>query len=73
MSADVLRTPATIKRYRAARKEKRARNLKFLTPLWEGKYWIIAKNDFPYDLITDQHDLLVPKRVFSESWQATTC
>jgi hypothetical protein len=29
-------------------------------------YWSIVKNDFPYDLIAERHDLLVSKRCFGE-------
>jgi diadenosine tetraphosphate (Ap4A) HIT family hydrolase len=28
------------------------------------KYWKILHNDFPYDLLTKKHDMIVPKRHF---------
>lgn len=29
-------------------------------------YWILVKNEFPYDKIAQTHDLLIPTRFFSD-------
>jgi hypothetical protein len=31
-------------------------------PLREFVHWKIMRNDFPYDLVANRHDMLVPKR-----------
>jgi diadenosine tetraphosphate (Ap4A) HIT family hydrolase len=36
------------------------------------KHWKILKNIFPYDRIAEEHDLLIPKRHFSEETEMTT-
>jgi len=35
-------------------------------PIKDFKYWRIVKNKFPYDLIAEKHDMLVPKRHVDE-------
>lgn len=30
------------------------------------QYWILVKNEFPYDKIAKKHDLLVPKRFIAD-------
>lgn len=30
------------------------------------QYWILVKNEFPYDKIAKKHDLLVPRRFISD-------
>jgi diadenosine tetraphosphate (Ap4A) HIT family hydrolase len=37
----------------------------------EYKHWIITKNRFPYDAITNKHDMLSPKRHIGEKEQLT--
>lgn len=36
--------------------------------LREFTYWRILKNDFPYDLVAKQHDMIVPKRHITEDF-----
>lgn len=38
--------------------------------LEEYRYWFITPNDFPYDRIALSHDLLIPKRIFSNLEEA---
>lgn len=36
--------------------------------LKEFTHWRILKNDFPYDLVAEKHDMIVPKRHVKEDW-----
>lgn len=67
---DVLRTSKCLKKYRARRKilGEGISNFDFnqnpTIKTWF--YWKLIKNQFPYDKIASQHDLLVPKRKFEK-------
>jgi len=37
----------------------------------EYEHWIIRKNKFPYDLLFEKHDMLIPKRLFGYSDEMT--
>lgn len=39
--------------------------------LKEFTHWVVIPNKFPYDLIAEDHHLLVPRRTFSELSDAT--
>lgn len=34
-------------------------------PIKKWKYWVLVKNDFPYNRIAKQHDMLIPLRKFA--------
>ncbi len=60
-----IRTRETEERYRRVREN---RPEGFGCPLCRAEtlldfnHWRVVKNDFPYDLIAERHDMLIPKR-----------
>jgi hypothetical protein len=68
MANDVLRTPETLKVYRARRQklgDSLAKvDLTKLPFIRAWKYWVLVENEFPYDKIAKKHDLLVATRHF---------
>lgn len=40
---------------------------KFSCYIKEYQYWHMVSNEFPYDRVAEDHDLLIPKRVFATS------
>lgn len=67
---DVLRTDECLKRFREKRKKLgkgvSTFNLLSLPHLKEWNYWVLIKNEFPYDKIASKHDMLVPTRFFEK-------
>jgi diadenosine tetraphosphate (Ap4A) HIT family hydrolase len=61
-----LRTEATEARYQADIKAGRTQPLSEVKSLAEWKHWRLIPNEYPHDLVCIEHDLLVPKRIFSE-------
>lgn len=59
-----LRTKKTEDKYNKFRKTADLKKCPLcdIKPTKVFKYWKIIKNDFPYDRIAKNHDLLVPKR-----------
>ena len=66
---DVLRTNKCLKLYKVKRKKlgEDIVNFDLLSNpfIKEWNYWMLVRNDFPYDKIAKEHDLLVPKRKFA--------
>lgn len=46
-------------------------NLSRAVILQEFTHWVIVANDFPYDMIFSEHNMLVPKRSFNFIREAT--
>lgn len=67
-TATALRTPETWEAYQKRRKELQGVQHNFMAhPEPEQvklrfKYWFIMRNDFPYDVVAETHDMLVLKR-----------
>ncbi len=57
----IKRTPETNKRYLAFLASGKKPKWEVLT---EYNNWVIMKNEYPYDAITEKHHLLFPKRDF---------
>ena len=57
-----LRTDKTQQRYKDGAKSSFSR----IPSKEEWKYWRLVTNEFPYDVIASEHDLLIPKRVVSD-------
>jgi len=67
-------TEAAYSNFKASQTDHRNRGLlnnSSDTVVREFEYWIIIKNNFPYDAIAVDHDLLVPQRVFGNFAEAT--
>lgn len=69
----ILRTDECFDKLKA--KEKELGELTFdLRSLEVGhswKFWMLAKNQFPYDKIAERHSLLIPFRLFAEDDEMT--
>lgn len=70
MASDIFRSPEVIVRYKARRKELRGdtsevdmRKFPFVA---KWMFWTLVENEFPYDLISSRHCMLVPIRRFSD-------
>jgi len=67
-----VRSKETSDRYRAWRKQNpEIDSLFHKEKIKNWEYWYLSKNDFPYDLLAEKHDLLIPKRLFGELGDAT--
>lgn len=64
---DVLRSKECIEKYKARKIERKGEevDLMDIPSSKEWKYWRLVVNEFPYDLITSKHDMIVPKRKFA--------
>ncbi len=72
------RTKKTREKYHAYREEQGLKKKKCdfcdenaVNKQWAFTYWKILKNIFPYDLIAEEHDLIVPKRHFKKESEMT--
>ena len=63
MRQTVLRTPQTHQAYEAFKQTASSGcPLCRSEPIHEFTHWKLIENDFPYDMVTDRHCMLVPKR-----------
>lgn len=60
-----LRTDETEAKYQAAIASGQTQALKDVPSLMAWKYWRLIPNKYPHDLVCEEHDMLVPIRVFS--------
>lgn len=72
MTETIVRSKEMLEKYAIYRSEKGADysenfafNLEEENILYNGTYWAVIPNDFPYDRVFETHHLLVPKRVFA--------
>ncbi len=68
---DMIRTQETVDRYRKVQAKRNNQetfvfDLEKETVVQEFTHWVIIKNDFPYDVVLDRHDMVVPRRFFSD-------
>lgn len=61
------RSPECAARYEMALKENKLKPLLEEPRIQEWQHWVIIKNSYPYDLVFEVHDMLIPKRVASRN------
>lgn len=51
--------------YAKAKKAGKTHDLQTVMPLMEWDYWKLIPNEYPYDMVFEKHDMIIPKRNFA--------